>query len=80
MDFDALIPVLEIGTINVAASGIIITENHAKKVVFTSACYDSGLTIVVLKTNDKIKDFNDLQGKRLGAQISTTSAMEVEKI
>ena len=80
LDFDALIPALEGGTINVAASGITITEERAKKVVFTRAYYDSGLTIVVLKTNNKIKDFNDLQGKRLGAQIGTTSAMEAEKI
>lgn len=79
LGFDALIPALEAGNIDVAASGVTITEERAQKVAFTRSYYDAGLTIVVLKTNDTIKDFADLEGKRIAVQIGTTGQMEAER-
>ena len=80
LGFDALIPALEAGNIDVAASGVTITEERAQKVVFTRSYYDAGLTIVVLKTDEKLKDFGDLDGKKIGVQIGTTGAMEASRI
>ena len=80
MGFDALIPALDSGNIDVAASGITITDERKAKVAFSNAYYDSGLTIVVLKDNDEIKDFDDLKGKTIAAQIGTTGSLEASRI
>lgn len=74
MGFDALIPALSAGTIDVIASGISITEERQKKVDFTSPYYQSGLSYLVRKADaEKIKTFADLKGKTLAVQIGTTS-------
>lgn len=80
LGFDGLIPALEAGNIDVIASGMTITEERAKKVAFTKPYYDSGLTIVVGKDNNQIKDFPDLEGKRLAVQIGTTGAQEAARV
>lgn len=75
MGFDALIPALSAGTIDVIASGISITEERQKKVDFTSPYYQSGLSYLVRKADaEKIKTFADLKGKTLAVQIGTTGA------
>lgn len=74
MGFDALIPALSAGTIDVIASGISITEERQKKVDFTSPYYQSGLSYLVRKADaEKIKTFADLKGKTLAVQIGTTA-------
>ena len=75
MGFDALIPALSSGTIDVIASGISITEERQKKVDFTTPYYQSGLSYLIRKDSvDQIKTFADLKGKRLAVQIGTTGA------
>lgn len=75
MGFDALIPALSSGTIDVIASGISITEERQKKVDFTTPYYQSGLSYLIRKDSaDQIKSFDDLKGKRLAVQIGTTGA------
>ena len=80
MPFDALIPALSTDKIDIIASGMTITDERAKKVTFTRSYYSSGLTIVVTKDNDVIRDFADLIGKRIAVQAGTTGAMEVANI
>lgn len=80
MGFDALIPALEAGSIDVAASGMSITEERAKKVAFTNPYYKSGLTIVVKEDNQTIHSIRDLAGKKIAVQIGTTGADEAKKI
>ncbi|SEO70314.1 basic amino acid ABC transporter substrate-binding protein [Propionispora vibrioides] len=80
MGFDGLIPALEAGNIDVAVSGMTITEERAQKVNFSKPYYKSGLTVVVKTGNNTIKGFGDLEGKKIGAQIGTTGAEEAKKI
>ena len=80
MNFDGLIPALDAGNIDAAISSMTITEERAKKVSFTKPYYTSGLSIVVKKDNDALKDVKDLEGKKLAVQIGTTGAMEAKKI
>ena len=72
MGFDALIPALGTGNIDVAASGMTITEERKKKVTFSDPYYTSGLIIMVNKDNNEIKSIKDLEGKRIAVQIGTT--------
>lgn len=78
--FDGLIPSLEAGNIDVIISGMTINEERKQKVLFSDAYYKSGLSIMVAKDNDSIKNFKDLKGKKVAVQIGTTSATEVKKI
>lgn len=81
MGFDAIIPALLSGTIDVGASGFSITPERAKRVNFTMPFYHSGLTILVKKgSEDKIKTFDDLKGKKISVQIGTTSQAFAKKI
>ena len=80
MGFDALIPALEAKNIDVAIAGMTITEERAKKVIFSKPYYKSGLAIVVHKDNNTVKEAADLKGKKIAVQIGTTGAMEAEKI
>ena len=80
MSFDGLIPALDAGNIDAAVSGMTITEERGKKVNFTKPYYTSGLSILVKKDNETIKDVKDLEGKKLAVQIGTTGAMEAKKV
>lgn len=72
MGFDALIPALGTGNIDVVASGMTINEERKKAVSFSDPYYTSGLIVLVNKDNNEIKSIKDLEGKRIACQIGTT--------
>ena len=81
MGFDGIIPGILAGTVDVGASGISITAERQKKVLFTDPFYESGLTILVNKNDaDKIHGFADLKGKKIAVQIGTTAAAKAKEI
>ena len=80
MGFDALIPGLNAGQIDVIASAMTITDERAKRVNFSKPYYQSGLSIVVKNDNSAIKGFKDLAGKRIAVQIGTTGSEEAKKV
>jgi len=80
MGFDGLIPGLESGTVDVAISAMTITEERSKKISFSKPYYKSGLTIVVKSDNTTIKNFADLNGKKIAVQLGTTGADEAKKV
>jgi polar amino acid transport system substrate-binding protein len=80
LNFDGLIPALSAKNIDVAISGMTITEERKGKVLFSEPYYKSGLTIAVKSDNNDIKSFSDLKGKKIAVQIGTTSATEAKKI
>ena len=77
--FDAIVPAMMAGTVDIGAAGFSITPERAKRVNFTTPFYESGLTIVVPK-GSAVKDFSDLKGKRLSVQLGTTSHQYAKKI
>lgn len=80
MSFDGLIPALQSGNLDVAISGMTITEERKKSIAFSDPYYKSGLVIVVKKENDSIKSAEDLKGKKLAAQIGTTGSLTAHKV
>lgn len=78
--FDGLIPALEAKNVDVIISGMTITDERKGKVAFSEPYYKSGLTIVVTDSNEDIKTFKDLEGKKIAVQIGTTSSTEAKKI
>ena len=71
MGFDALIPALQAGNIDVAIAGMTITDERKKVVDFTDSYYTSGLMIMVRK-DSLVKSIDDLKGKTIACQIGTT--------
>lgn len=78
--FDGLIPALESGNIDLAISAMTITKERSEKVTFSSPYYKSGLSVVVKADNNTIKEFKDLEGKKIAVQIGTTGADEAKKV
>ena len=72
MGFDALIPALNSGNIDMVAAGMSINDERKQAVTFSDSYYTSGLTILVNKDNTEIKSIKDLEGKRIACQIGTT--------
>ena len=80
MGFDALIPALNAGNIDVAAAGMSITPDRQKAVDMSDPYYVSGLVVVVNKDNEAVKSVNDLNNKGIAVQIGTTGAEKAAKV
>ena len=80
MGFDALIPALNTGNIDVAIAGMSITDERKQAVGMSDPYYTSGLIVMVKKDNNDIKSIDDLTGKRIAAQIGTTGADKANSV
>jgi glutamine transport system substrate-binding protein len=73
MDFNGIIPALQSGNVDIAIAGITITDEREEIVDFSNPYYDSGLRLLVRKGNDSVDEFDDLEGKKVGTKIGSTS-------
>jgi glutamine transport system substrate-binding protein len=73
MDFNGIIPALQSGSVDIAIAGITITEEREKIVDFSDPYYDSGLRLLVRESNTDVSEFDDLEGKKIGTKIGSTS-------
>lgn len=80
MGFDALIPALNAGNIDIIASGMSITDERKQAVTFIDPYYTSGLIILVNKENEEIKSLKDLEGKKIACQIGTTGEKKARSV
>ena len=79
-DFDGIIPALVAGKFDVIDSSISITEERKKTIDFTDKYYNTPAAIVVSKDSDiKGITVDDLAGKTIGVQSSTTHANYAQK-
>lgn len=80
MNFDGIIPALQSSSVDAAISAMTIKPERAKVVNFSIPYYQSGQSIMVLKSNNAIKGWNDLKGKKIGVQLATTGADLAAKV
>ena len=73
MDFNGIIPALQSGNVDIAIAGITITDEREEIVDFSDPYYDSGLRLLVREGNGDIKEFDDLEDKKVGTKIGSTS-------
>lgn len=79
--FDAIIPSIITGTVDVGAAGITISKERAKRILFTDPYYDAGLTIVIHRDSKaEITDEKALEGRKICVQIGTSGAIYAGKI
>jgi len=77
--FDPLLAGMAQGTYDAAISSITITDDRKKDMLFSDPYFQAGQIITVQKSNTAVTSKDNLTGK-VGAQLGTTGAMEVEKI
>jgi len=76
--WDGIFAGLAAGRYDVIASSVTITDERKKQYDFSEPYINVGQILVVPKA-DAVKALADLKGKRVGAQIGTTGAMEIKK-
>ena len=74
LGFDALIPALKSGQIDIIAAGMDATEERKKQINFTDVYYQGGYTIVVPVGNTDITGYDSIAGKTVGAQVGSKAA------
>jgi polar amino acid transport system substrate-binding protein len=80
INFDALLAGMGTCQYDLAISATTITEDRKKTMLFSDPYINGGQILAVQKTNTTINSKDDLQGKKIGVQISTTGAIEAGKI
>ena len=78
MAFDAIIAAVQTGKAQIAASGITVTEDRKKKVLFTDP-YVVAAQVMIVPKNSPVKSAADLKGKRIGVQHGTTGDTYVKE-
>ncbi|WP_028987821.1 basic amino acid ABC transporter substrate-binding protein [Thermicanus aegyptius] len=81
MEFKAIVPGLQTGTLDVGIAGMTITEERKKAVLFSEPYFQAGLVIAVRPQENKIHNKDDLKGKTIAVKLGTTSekmAREIE--
>lgn len=78
--WDGIIPGLLGGNYNVIASGMTITDERKEVVNFTDPYINAGQVFVVRVDEQSITTIEDLVGKKVAVQISTTGDFEASKI
>ncbi len=71
MDFDAIIGAVQSGKADVGMAGMTVTPERAMMINFTIS-YATGIQSVIVLADGPIKTLEDLQGKKIGVQLSTT--------
>ncbi|SFE24713.1 basic amino acid ABC transporter substrate-binding protein [Succiniclasticum ruminis] len=80
MDFEALIPAVKRGNLNLVIAGMTITKDRQKIVDMSEPYYTSGLVLVVGKGNTAIQKPEDLKGKAVAVQIGTTGEVKAKQL
>ena len=75
MDFDAVIPAVQTGKIDIGMAGMTVTETRLKEVNFTTS-YATGVQVIIVKEGSPITSVDDLFAEgaatKIGVQLNTT--------
>jgi polar amino acid transport system substrate-binding protein len=77
--WDGIFAGVEAGQYDAVLSSVTITEERKAKYDFSAPYINAGQVLIVPKTEKAVK-ISDLKGKKIGAQIGTTGAIEVKKV
>lgn len=71
MEFDSIITAVQTGKIDMGMAGMTVTEDRLENAIFSDS-YATGIQSVIVKEDSDIKSLDDLEGKKIGVQTSTT--------
>ncbi len=69
--FDSIIPGVQAGKYDMGMAGMTVTDERLKSVNFSDS-YAKGVQVVIVKEDSDIKSIDDVNGKKIGVQTSTT--------
>ena len=69
--FDSIIPGVQSGKYDMGMAGLTVNDERLEKVNFSTS-YATGIQAVIVKEGSDIKSIDDLAGKKIGVQTSTT--------
>ena len=69
--FDSIIPGVQGGKYDMGMAGLTVTDERLEKVNFSSS-YATGVQSVIVKENGAIQSLDDITGKMIGVQTTTT--------
>ena len=69
--FDSIIPGVQSGKYDMGMAGLTVTEDRLEKVDFSTS-YATGVQSVIVKEDGDIKSLDDISGKKIGVQTTTT--------
>ncbi|MDP2791773.1 MAG: basic amino acid ABC transporter substrate-binding protein [Rectinemataceae bacterium] len=78
--WDGIFAGLAAGSYNAISSSVTITEERKATMDFSEPYVNAGQVLVVSKTTTGVTSLADLKGKKVGAQIGTTGAIEIGKV
>jgi polar amino acid transport system substrate-binding protein len=78
--FDSALAGLSQCQYDAGISSITITDERKKQMAFSDPYFIAGQIITVNAANTSINSVDDLKGKKVGAQIGTTGAIEANKV
>lgn len=71
MDFNSIITAVQSGKVDMGVAGMTITEDRLENVNFSDS-YATGVQVIIVKEDSDIQSPDDLEGKLIGVQESTT--------
>lgn len=71
MEFDSIITAVSSGKADIGLAGMTVTPERQKNINFTDT-YATGIQSVIVIEDSDIQTIDDLQGKKIGVQLSTT--------
>lgn len=71
MEFNSIIGSVQSGKVDMGLAGMTVTEERKQSVNFTES-YATGIQSIIVKEGSDIKSVDDLTGKKIGVQLSTT--------
>ncbi len=71
VDFNSIIPGVQSGKYDMGMAGLTVTEERLKTVNFSTS-YAKGVQAVIVKDGGSVASLEDIDGKKVGVQITTT--------
>lgn len=71
MEFDSIITAVSTGKADLGLAGMTVTPDRQKNVDFSDT-YANGVQVIIVKEDSAIAKPDDLKGKKIGVQLSTT--------
>ena len=71
VSFDSIIPGVQAGKYDMGMAGMTVTDERLESVNFSTS-YAKGVQSVIVKEGSDIKSIDDISGKKIGVQTSTT--------
>ena len=78
MEFDSIITAVSTGKADIGLAGMTVTPERQKNINFTDT-YATGIQSVIVREDSDIQTIDDLQGKKIGVQLSTTGDIKASE-